>query len=174
MDRGWHFEKEVSWSKMDLRYWLNPTVFAEGSPGRAAAIGFVKARYNNDIKRLNSAWGCRAASFDALSDCVSPAAHRWQCQRSGDTGWPPGVDSAQLTSDSEAFILVFAKKYFDVVSGSALSQTSPGDHLRMCWKPSSPATFFQLSSSGIDPSTQTTWPNLQAVLRTRNLTLYVL
>ena len=95
---------------MDLRYWLNPTVFAEGSPGRAAAIGFVKARYSNDIKRLNSAWGCRAASFDALSDCVSPAAHRWQCQRSGDTGWPPGVDSAQLTSDSEAFILVFAKK----------------------------------------------------------------
>ena len=26
------------------------------------------------------------------------------------------MDSAQLTSDSEAFILVFAKKYFDVVT----------------------------------------------------------
>lgn len=113
---GWHFEKEVSWSKMDLRYWLNPFVFAQGSPARAAATSFVQARYDNDIKRLNDAWGCHASSFSELPNCVSPNSYRWQCQRSGDAGWPPGVDAAHVVADSEAFILIFAKKYFDVVT----------------------------------------------------------
>lgn len=26
---GWHFEKEVSWKKMDLRFWFSPTLAPE-------------------------------------------------------------------------------------------------------------------------------------------------
>eukprot|EP01052_Picozoa_sp_SAG31_P036284 SAG31_NODE_4504_length_3181_cov_1.851720_2_plen_510_part_00 len=115
---GWHFEKEVSWNYMDLRYWLNPELFPVGSSGRAAAISFVKQQYDFDVDELNRAYNCSLRSFDELSSCVSPAAHRWQCQRTAVTYWPPGVDAANVRKDSTEFILVFAKRYFEVVTAA--------------------------------------------------------
>lgn len=113
--------QEVSWSHMDLRYWFNPQLFPTGSPGRNAATTFVRGRYGNDVAKLNEAYNCSVASFDELSDCISPVAQRWQCQRdsSGNVlsmGWPPGLNVHQLTQDSTDFILVFAEKYFEVVT----------------------------------------------------------
>jgi hypothetical protein len=112
---GFHFEKEVSWNRMDLRYWLNPEVFAVGTPGRTAAIKFVTAQYNGDIEQLNKAYNCSIASFTDLSECVSPASHRYACQREG-SSWPEWLREDSVTADSSAFILVFARRYFDTVT----------------------------------------------------------
>ena len=60
---------------------------------------------------------------------VDPSAgYRWNCarnatknqnpiaNRTGNWGvWPPGVDSEAVGADSEAFVLVFAEHYFNVV-----------------------------------------------------------
>ena len=42
---GWHFEKEVSWSKMDLRWWFHPALAPELAAGAANATQFLKGRW---------------------------------------------------------------------------------------------------------------------------------
>ena len=98
---------------MNLRYWLNPNLFPAGSPGQAAALAFVKTRYGGQIAKVNAAWGCAASNFQDLPDCLNPpaAGKGWACQHDG----PPPM-SAGVASDSEAFTLIFAKRYFDVVT----------------------------------------------------------
>lgn len=41
---GWHFEKEVSWQKMDLRFWFSPTLAPELVAGVANATEFLASR----------------------------------------------------------------------------------------------------------------------------------
>lgn len=117
---GWHFDKEVSWKKMDLRYWLNPTLYPPGSAGRANATSFVAERFGGDISALNDAWNCSLSSFSQLSACLNPPGFVGACPRPPD--WPqpppPGVEMAQVARDSEAFLLVFARRYFEVVTSA--------------------------------------------------------
>jgi hypothetical protein len=131
---GWHFDKEVSWTHMDLRYWLNPELFNASAPGRRNATEFLRARYNGNIAALSRAWNCSGplAGFEDLSSCISPAGARWTCLTNLSTGgrlpsacdafacrgWAPHVDHGVITKDSQAFILVFAQRYFNVVTAA--------------------------------------------------------
>ena len=127
---GWHFDKEVSWTHMDLRYWLNPELFNTSAPGRLSATDFLRKRYHNDISSLSEAWNCSVplSGFGDLSACISPLGSRWTCLTDLKTGgrlpygypqgWAPHVARSVITADSEAFILVFAKRYFDIVTAA--------------------------------------------------------
>ena len=105
----------MQWKHMDLRYWLNPALFPAGRPGRTAAVEFVHQKYAGDIGAVNRAYDCNVSSFADLSNCLNPVGQSWQCQREGAAGRQL---STQGVADSDAFILIFAKRYFTVVTSA--------------------------------------------------------
>jgi hypothetical protein len=129
---GFHFDKEVSWTKMDLRFWLNPSLFPPASAGHGNATRFVRDRYNGSVDKLNRAWGCKPAlrGFDELSSCLSSAEkYASFCQRGPDwpPPWPAWLNGTRVALDSEAFLPRVAKRYLGVVHAAIRKYDS--DHL---------------------------------------------
>ena len=115
---GWHFEKEVSWSKMDLRFWFSPTLAPELKAGVANATAFLHEAYNGSVAALNAAWNCRMAAITpaAITSCINPPGYVADCGQHWNVG-PPGLRMEKVTADSETFLVTrFAKRYFDVVT----------------------------------------------------------
>ena len=117
---GWHFEKEVQWPKMDLRWWFAPPLAPELATGAANASAFLAAHYRHSPGALSAAWNCSRplTSFapTALSACLNPPHFVADCSDAMVEG-PPGLNMSAVTRDSRDFLVQhFARRYFDVVT----------------------------------------------------------
>ena len=117
---GWHFEKEVSWKKMNFRYLLNLQLFGASSATSKNATAWLRDRYG-DAKALATAWNCtklESISASALASCVNPPGYVADCGGHWQSG-PPSLNMTALTADSESYLVaVFAKRYFEVVTSA--------------------------------------------------------
>ena len=130
---GWHFEKEVSWNRMDLHWWFHPALAPELAVGALNATDFLHSKYKT-VAALNAAWACQTPvvswSVEQLRMCLHPnsgtphpAAHT-AAHSSNDPCYPAraggaggGGGNVAIAQDSEAFLVQrFAKQYFEVVT----------------------------------------------------------
>ncbi len=93
---GYFSDNELRWGpdwrgkETMLEMYLN---LPEGSPGRDAAIEFLRHKYANDISKLNVAWGTSSSAFEHLA--------------------LPGMTDA-YKQDAELFLERVAARYFSV------------------------------------------------------------
>ncbi len=95
---GYFSDNELRWGpdwrgkETMLEMYLN---FPADAPGRGAAQNFLRERYSNDIARLNTAWGVKAADFDHI---------------------PAGTATDAYHADAGAFLEQMATRYFKIVA----------------------------------------------------------
>jgi hypothetical protein len=101
---GYFTDNEIHWDLNEIRRYHG---YGQGDPNNRAVIAFLKTRHKT-IARLNQAWGCKVASFEALARLKK---------------LPVGSDA--LRPDALAFLELMARAYFKATS-KALHKHDPG------------------------------------------------
>jgi len=94
---GYYSDNELRWGpdwrgteNMLQMYLALPSL----APGRTKAVEFLRARYDNDVRKLDAAWEASASSFDEVA-----------------TG-----QGVRFTADNDAFLAQVARRYFEVAA----------------------------------------------------------
>ncbi|MDX2093017.1 MAG: hypothetical protein SFX73_34560 [Kofleriaceae bacterium] len=110
---GYFLDNELRWTRdwRDTGRELIDDYLAlvPGSPGRKAAVEFLRERYAGDVAAFNATWGTTLASFDVL---LTDALQR------------NGGDEDSALADKRAFLRILAERYFAVTT-SAVRAVDP-------------------------------------------------